>query len=149
MLIPENALRGRWLMQCKHGRIEVFVTLAPTVPPRIQYLHFTGIKPLSRLLKKTISQVINVINSWDKTQSPKLFARNMKPAQLERQFAALRLQYGTLKPGEVLEGDGQTQAQVRLIGKRGIVDMKLQRDPKTGKVSDLIFMRPREAAFVP
>jgi CubicO group peptidase (beta-lactamase class C family) len=34
----ENALRGQWMMQCDRGRLRVAITLAPTVPPKVQYL---------------------------------------------------------------------------------------------------------------
>jgi CubicO group peptidase (beta-lactamase class C family) len=34
----ENALRGRWTMSCERGKLQVAMTLAPTMPPRIQYL---------------------------------------------------------------------------------------------------------------
>jgi hypothetical protein len=38
--VVENALRGRWRMRCGSGRsgLEVSITLAPTVPPKVQYL---------------------------------------------------------------------------------------------------------------
>jgi CubicO group peptidase (beta-lactamase class C family) len=32
----ENALRGDWTMTCDRGRLQVAVTLAPTMPPRVQ-----------------------------------------------------------------------------------------------------------------
>jgi CubicO group peptidase (beta-lactamase class C family) len=34
----ENALRGRWTMSCERGKLEVSITLAPTMPPRVQFL---------------------------------------------------------------------------------------------------------------
>jgi hypothetical protein len=34
----ENALRGRWRMRCERGAIDVAITLAPTIPPGVQYL---------------------------------------------------------------------------------------------------------------
>ncbi len=34
----ENALRGDWTMTCERGRLQVAVTLAPTMPPKVQYL---------------------------------------------------------------------------------------------------------------
>jgi hypothetical protein len=32
----ENALRGQWTMACERGRLRVAITLAPTMPPRVQ-----------------------------------------------------------------------------------------------------------------
>jgi CubicO group peptidase (beta-lactamase class C family) len=34
----ENALRGRWRMSCERGALDVQVTLAPTLPPKVQSL---------------------------------------------------------------------------------------------------------------
>jgi CubicO group peptidase (beta-lactamase class C family) len=34
----ENPLRGEWLLRCERGRLRASVTLAPTMPPRVQYL---------------------------------------------------------------------------------------------------------------
>jgi CubicO group peptidase (beta-lactamase class C family) len=34
----ENALRGQWTMSCEKGKLEVTITLAPTMPPTVQFL---------------------------------------------------------------------------------------------------------------
>ena len=34
----ENALRGSWRMSCERGDLEVAITLAPTMPPKVQVL---------------------------------------------------------------------------------------------------------------
>jgi hypothetical protein len=34
----ENALRGQWTMNCEKGKLQVAITLAPTMPPRVQFL---------------------------------------------------------------------------------------------------------------
>jgi CubicO group peptidase (beta-lactamase class C family) len=34
----ENALRGQWNMTCEKGNLRVSITLAPTMPPKVQYL---------------------------------------------------------------------------------------------------------------
>ena len=36
--VVENALRGNWTMTCERGRLQVAITLAPTMPPKVQYL---------------------------------------------------------------------------------------------------------------
>ncbi len=36
--VAENALRGQWVMPCERGALRVAITLAPTVPPRVQFL---------------------------------------------------------------------------------------------------------------
>jgi len=34
----ENALRGEWTISCERGKLQVAVTLAPTMPPKVQFL---------------------------------------------------------------------------------------------------------------
>lgn len=37
----ENALRGQWTMSCERGQLRVAITLAPTMPPKVQHLAVT------------------------------------------------------------------------------------------------------------
>jgi hypothetical protein len=34
----ENALRGAWTVSCEKGKLQVAITLAPTMPPKVQFL---------------------------------------------------------------------------------------------------------------
>lgn len=147
-LIPENALRGRWVMRCKRGDIDVFVSMAPTVPPRMQVLEFTGALHLNRALKEGAAQALALINDWDSDAAKALFARSIARKALRGQFRALRVQYGRLRMGDALESDGAARARVRLTGDQGMVDMTLTLDEK-GRIAALTFSRPRETAFVP
>jgi CubicO group peptidase (beta-lactamase class C family) len=36
--VVENALRGQWTMPCERGALRVSITLAPTMPPTVQFL---------------------------------------------------------------------------------------------------------------
>jgi hypothetical protein len=36
--VVENALRGQWTMSCERGTLQVSITLAPTMPPTVQFL---------------------------------------------------------------------------------------------------------------
>ena len=41
----ENALRGRWVLPCDRGDLLVSITLAPTMPPSVQYLEVAPAPP--------------------------------------------------------------------------------------------------------
>ena len=43
----ENALRGRWTMKCERGDLQVAITLAPTMPPKVQLLGIGPAMPVS------------------------------------------------------------------------------------------------------
>jgi CubicO group peptidase (beta-lactamase class C family) len=44
----ENALRGTWTLDCERGDLDVAVTLAPTIPPTVQYLEVAPARPQTR-----------------------------------------------------------------------------------------------------
>jgi uncharacterized protein YicC (UPF0701 family) len=44
----ENALRGTWTMKCERGDLDVSMTLAPTMPPTVQFLEVTPARAQSR-----------------------------------------------------------------------------------------------------
>jgi CubicO group peptidase (beta-lactamase class C family) len=44
----ENALRGTWTMRCDRGDLGVSITLAPTMPPSVQYLEVSAGPPPPR-----------------------------------------------------------------------------------------------------
>jgi CubicO group peptidase (beta-lactamase class C family) len=148
-LEPENALRGRWLMKCSGGRIEVFMTLSPTVPPRIQYLTLTAAQPINPALKGQVAQLVGLLNNWDEQAARGLLARGLKPGDVQPQFEALQVQYGKLRLGDVLESRGTNKWRVRLIGQRGMVDATLTFNLRTRKLTEITFTRPRETSFVP
>jgi len=41
----ENALRGGWTMSCERGRLQIAMTLAPTMPPKVQSLRVLPAPP--------------------------------------------------------------------------------------------------------
>ena len=45
----ENALRGRWVLRCARGELLVSVTLAPTIPPSVQYLEVKPAPPTGEI----------------------------------------------------------------------------------------------------
>ena len=36
--VVENALRGQWTLACERGNLQVSITLAPTMPPKVQFM---------------------------------------------------------------------------------------------------------------
>ncbi|MCC6892619.1 MAG: beta-lactamase family protein [Anaerolineae bacterium] len=145
----ENNLRGRWWMQCENGRIEAYITLSPTVPPKMQTLQLIAAKLLSAGLQAAVDRVVSLIGGWDEAQAGDAFAPTVDRAAVQRQLAAVGVQYGSITLGEALEGDGGTQTRVRLVGTQGITDMKVVLDAESGKISAVTFSRPRETMFVP
>ena len=146
---PENALRGRWTLRCRNGSIDAWLSLTPTMPPKLQALQLTAARRLSPALKDAAAGLVKLIGAWDEDAAKTRLARVVKRPALRAQCEALRVQYGAIRLGETLESDGQSFARVRLLGKLGMTDMKLVLDANSGKVREVTFTRPRETLFVP
>jgi hypothetical protein len=41
----ENALRGQWIIPCERGSVLASITLAPTIPVKVQYMEFSMAPP--------------------------------------------------------------------------------------------------------
>lgn len=123
---PENLLRGKFRMACERGSVDAYFTLAPTMPPKIQYLRFTPIKPLQPAMKAIAESIAE------------------RRAGLQPVPAA----YGTCRVGETLEGDGLTEARVLLQCDRGPVELRYSVDAN-GKLAGASFARPQGVACVP
>ena len=52
----ENALRGQWILPCERGDLLVSVTLAPTMPPSVQFLEVTPAPPPEEVGRPALCQ---------------------------------------------------------------------------------------------
>lgn len=55
-LDAENALRGQWNLSCERGTLRVAITLAPTMPPLVQFLSVREVPPDERWRQPTCLQ---------------------------------------------------------------------------------------------
>ncbi len=146
---PENALRGRWRMLCERGWVEAYITLAPTIPPKVQDLKFTFAKPPEAHLRNAIRALIRLINYWDVARVRDCFGGAFSMAQVKRLCSALHAQYELLNLTDFLECDGSTTAKIKLSSERGQIDARLTLHPRTHKIQTLEFTRPRETTWLP
>jgi hypothetical protein len=115
----ENALRGSWKLACDRGSIRVAVTLAPTLPPRVQHLVATSALPLSASLARAADGLAT-------------------PAA-----------WGRCARGEVLEGDGETKSVVRFDCERGRLDAEIALDRADGNLATSKLSPAEDEACVP
>jgi hypothetical protein len=146
---PENWLRGRWMLHCEHGSLEVFATLAPTVPPRVQFLALTAAITPNARLRHAIRRLVRLTTVWSDAEFRRLFAPPVPRIAVHAQFAALHAQYGRLQPTKLIECDGTSAARYLLQGERGSIELRFVLDPVSGKVRELGWQAPRGVSFVP
>ena len=120
----ENWLRGSFKLNCTRGWLRVAFTLAPTTPPRVQFLSFTEGRPLSPALATVARRLTSATDGSSADLAP-LLAPSLDGATVARQLAAFRADYGACTLGDTLSGNGSTSARVRLSCERGKADLAL------------------------
>src|SRR5688572_10664454 len=145
---PENALRGTWKMMCERGWLEVGITLAPTMPPKVQLVNIAPVLPPDAEMTKTIETVGKLFGGWDAKVVEAIAAPTLDAVRMRRQFAAA-VPWGNCKVGETLSGNGTRNSTVRVVCDRGPMAMRVSLDPNTRKLTGIDLIPLREQRCVP
>ncbi len=95
-LRPENWLRGEFHLACKEGVVNVTFTLAPTKPPKVQSLRFSGVgRPVEALATAAAAHA---------AQTP----------------------YGKCRVGDAVDGNGVDSTTFRISCQNGVALMALR-----------------------
>ena len=128
----ENALRGRWTLNCERGQVKVAVTLAPTQPPSLQYVETTSVVPPGAGFSAVTSSLLLAINQAEPIKEALLSLS--APTDLINQIEAARA-YGTCRQGDLMSG-GPDRGTLRFVCDRGNLDLRLTVDG-AGLLTDL------------
>jgi CubicO group peptidase (beta-lactamase class C family) len=147
-IAADNWLRGTVRLPCERGSVLVRFTLAPTQPPLVQWLSLVEAHPLEASLARTVESLARLADGWDEERASALLAADAAGA-LRPQLAAIRLLYGSCGIGEMLAGDGRTDARVRLDCERGRLDVHVQAVPEGSRIASATFSQPPSDTCVP
>lgn len=120
----ENALRGTWRMRCERGWMNVAITLAPTEPPRVQYLNVQSVMPPSAAMAAAIEQ-----------------ARPRIAADAEA--------WGSCRLGETVGGDGARTTAIRVTCDRGDLVARVSIEPSSGRLETVTLVPAADNACAP
>ena len=128
-----NALRGTVRVECEGGWLEADLTLAPTRPPRVQYLQVRAARPASSIMDEQIEELVGALHTGSK---PVRVDAGFDFEALGARLKSVREVYGHCVRDGILEGDGTLRTRVRLKCDRGPVEMDVRlRDGKLSAVS--------------
>lgn len=144
----ENALRGRWRMPCERGWLDVNITLAPTMPPLVQFINVQSILPPDAGMTKTFDAIMKLMSAWDAKTAETFAAPGFDLEKLRRQISASS-DWGTCKLGETISGDGKRESAVKLTCERGNLLARISVDPETNRVKTIDLVPTREQRCVP
>ena len=145
---PENALRGEWRMMCDRGWLDVFITLAPTMPPKVQLININPVMPPDAEMTKTAETIAKVLAVWDAKSVEAIAAPGFDLERMRRQVTAATA-WGSCKVGEPLSGNGTRNSAIRLTCDNGPLAARIGLDPNTHKMTNLDLVPLREQRCVP
>jgi CubicO group peptidase (beta-lactamase class C family) len=145
---PENALRGEWRMMCDRGWFDVFITLAPTMPPKVQLININPVMPPDAEMTKAVETIIKLLSAWDAKAVEAIAAPGFDVERMRRQVAAAAA-WGSCKVGEPLSGNGTRNSAIRLVCDNGPLAARIALDPNTHKLTNLDLVPLREQRCVP
>jgi hypothetical protein len=143
-----NALRGTWRMPCERGWLNVTITLAPTMPPRVQLMRVDSVLPPGEDMSKTVDAILKLTNKWDEKQAASLAAPGLEIERMRRQLAAAAAM-GACKAGEAVSGDGTRDSVMKLSCERGTLLARIGIDPTSRRLSSLNLVPSRDQRCVP
>jgi hypothetical protein len=143
----ENALRGEWRLACDRGEISASATLAPTMPPLVQYLSLRSALPPSEALAGVVKQVAAAIGSPAASAFEVLVEG--PTAVAARADITAAAPWGSCHVGRVLESDGTTRARVQLPCERGNLDLDVVIDRAPGHVARQALGPARDSGCLP
>jgi CubicO group peptidase (beta-lactamase class C family) len=147
-LKPENALRGGWRMMCDRGWLDVFITLAPTMPPKVQLISVNPVLPPDAEMTKTVDTIVKMLSAWDAKVVEAIATPGFDIEKIRRQVAAAAA-WGSCKVGEPVGGNGKRNSSIRLVCDNGPIAARIAVDPATHKLTSLDLVPLREQRCVP
>jgi hypothetical protein len=144
----QNALRGEWKMMCDRGWLNVFITLAPTMPPKVQLININPVMPPDAEMTKTAETIGKLLSAWDAKTVEAIAAPGLDVERMRRQVTAAAA-WGSCKVGEPLSGNGTRNSAIRLVCDNGPLVARIGLDPNTRKLTSLDLVPLREQRCVP
>jgi CubicO group peptidase (beta-lactamase class C family) len=145
---PENALRGSWQMKCDRGWLDVGITLAPTMPPKIQAIGIAPVMPPDADMTKTADLLVKLLGAWDAKAVEAIAAPTFDNERARRQFTAASA-WGSCKLGDTLGGNGKRSSTLRLTCDGGPMAIRIGLDAATRKLMSVDLIPLREQRCVP
>lgn len=138
----ENALRGTWKLVGDQGWVKAFMTLTPTVPPRVQALELESVLPPGPALGAAVEELVKLINRPSQRGANRLFVKESRAADQHTFYDKIRMVAalcGECRAGRILAGDGDSRVRLLLSGAKASVQADLVWDGVQKKFAGATF----------
>ncbi len=134
-----NPLRGAWTVQGERGWCRIWLTLAPTVPPRVQHLSIISIFPPNAAMQAALDALLAATANPTRRRVARIFTKSSDRTAQLKQLRIVNLLYGACTLEAILEGDGEQRIVARLQSEGGPLDVEVTLDTRTGKLTGAEF----------
>ena len=135
---PSNWLRGVRRLQGERGWCDVWATLSPTVPPRVQRLRIRSVLPPSDALLQAANRMMELTAHPMRRELDRLLAADCDRDAVWEQLRLANLVYGRCMVKAMVSGDGESKAAFQLEGRGREVLLALGTDTQ-GKLVEVKF----------
>lgn len=135
-------------MMCDRGWLNVYITLAPTMPPKVQLVSINPVLPPGAEMTRTAETIVKLLGAWDAKAVEAIAAPGFDVERMRRQFAA-GAAWGSCKVGEPLSGNGTRNSAIRLVCENGPLAARIGLDASTHRLTSLDLVPLREQRCVP
>jgi hypothetical protein len=143
--VSRSPFQLEWWLRGERGRVRVEILLSPELPPRVQTLSLTSVPEPPRKLRAAADRIVAALEVADGAAPvwPDELALDpsLDAADLGRALRATEARFGTVRIASVIAGDGERQATFRLECTRGHLDLEIERDPASGRLTK-VRLRP-------
>jgi len=141
-LEPENWLRGRWRMAGERGWCQVWLSLMPAMPPRIQAMEIQSVLPPSPAMQAAAERLAALTARPTRRGLARLFARNANLDALWDRVRLANILCGPCSVQDVVAGDGESRAVFVFAGPKGELEAELTLGPDGKRLLDADFQQP-------
>ena len=130
----DNPLRCGWKLRGERGWCMVFLTLAPTMPPRIQEIEVESVLPPNASMQAALDGLLALIAAPTLRGVARLFAPKTDRAAMRDRLQLVQLSIGSCALEAITGGNGNTQTVARLAGTKGKLIATVTLDRPGGKI---------------
>jgi CubicO group peptidase (beta-lactamase class C family) len=134
----ENALRGTYRLTCERGFVDVAMTLAPTVPAKVQYLSTRGGFAPTKELTVAGDKLVSMLNRWSDATAAGTFDATAEVGRMKALLSSTKEARGACTVAEPMWSDGATHVNLRLSCEKYPVIVEIA-TTATGKITSVKF----------
>jgi hypothetical protein len=144
----ENALRGSWKIPCERGYLYVSITLSPTSQPKVQSLAVTAVVRPADDTKRIADAVLDLVRAWDQKRAEEIAAPGLDLERVRRVASAAGA-WGACESRGIAGGDGVSATVAKLTCAKGTLYLRVEIDPATRKLANVVIVPSRDERCVP